>query len=73
MGGGGDLNGVIYTHHESGDVAGRGGLAKAHKPGYIREHFVYRNWKAKIAILQEVPTPLPGCDNCGMHMLEDKQ
>ena len=31
---------------------------------------MYRHWKYKIDILQEVPIPLLRCNQCGMHMPE---
>ena len=36
--------------------------------GRLTEHFMFRHWKSKVDILQEVPEPLPWCDQCGMHM-----
>ena len=42
--------------------------AKAKTPGRLREHFLFRHCKSKVAILQEGPEPLPRCDQCGMHM-----
>ena len=29
---------------------------------------MFHHWKSKVAILQEGQEPLPGCDQCGMHM-----
>ena len=37
-------------------------------PGRLREHFMYRHWKSKVAILQELPVPLSQCNNYGIHM-----
>ena len=34
-------------------------LTRANNPGSLREHFVYQNWKSKVAILQGGPEPLP--------------
>ena len=45
--------------------------AKSKKPGRLREHFMFRHCKSKVVILQEVPEPLPQCDQCGMHMQVD--
>ena len=46
----------------------KGCPAKSKNPVRIREHFMFRNWKSKVSILQEGPEPLPRCDQCGMHM-----
>ena len=43
-------------------------LERAHKPIRILKHFMYRHWKAKVYIPQEVPTPLPRCTECGIHI-----
>ena len=32
--------------------------SRSNNPGRLREHFMYRSWKSKVAILQEVPEPL---------------
>ena len=45
-----------------------GCLSMANNLGRLRENFMYRNWKAKIVILQEGPAPLLWCDHCGMHI-----
>ena len=37
-------------------------------PGRLRENSMFCHLKFKVAILQEVPEPLPWCDQCGMHM-----
>ena len=42
---------------------------RAQNPGRLREHFMYRNWKAEVAILQEAPAPLLWCGHWGMHTL----
>ena len=39
-------------------------------PRRFREHFMFRHWKLKVAILQEGTEPFPQCDQCGMHMPE---
>ena len=31
---------------------------RAHDPGRIREHYIYRHWKSQIAILREGEMPL---------------
>ena len=36
--------------------------------GILKEHFMFRQWKLKVSILQEGLEPLPRCDQCGMHM-----
>ena len=36
-------------------------------PGRLRGNFMYRHWKSKIIIIQDIPTPLPRCNQCGMH------
>ena len=41
---------------------------RAHNLGRLRDKFMYRHWKSKIEILQEVLTPLPQCDQCRMHI-----
>ena len=41
---------------------------EAKNPGRLRENFMFRHWKSKMAILQEIPEPLPWCDSCGMHI-----
>ena len=43
-------------------------LAKTKTPGRLRENFMFCHWKSKVAILQEVPEPLPRCNQCGMHI-----
>ena len=42
--------------------------ARAHNTGGLRENFMYRNWKAKDAIIQKGLALIPRCDHCGMHM-----
>ena len=37
-------------------------------PGILRENFMFRYWKSKVAILQEVPEPFLRCDQYGMHI-----
>ena len=46
--------------------------ANAKKPVRLREHFMFRHWKSKVAILQEVPETLPRCDQCGMNIQETR-
>ena len=36
--------------------------AKANNPGRLRQNFMYRNWKLRVTIAQEVLEPLPRCD-----------
>ena len=36
--------------------------------GILREHFMYRHCKLKVAIIQEGPEPLPRCDQFRMHI-----
>ena len=45
-----------------------GCLVRANNLGRICEHFVYMHWKANIAILQEVPPPLPQFTNYSVHI-----
>ena len=42
----------------------------AHSAGRLRKHFMYRHFRFKVAVVQEVAEPLPHCDLCGMHMPE---
>ena len=42
--------------------------ARAKNLGILREHFMYRHCKSKVAIFHEVPGTLPRCDQCGLHM-----
>ena len=30
--------------------------------GRLQEHFMYRHWKSKVAIVQEGPSLIPRCD-----------
>ena len=32
---------------------------REHRPDRICEHFMCKNWKAKVDTIQEIPTPLP--------------
>ena len=41
-----------------------------HKPGILREKFMYRHWKSKIEILQKILTPLLRCNQYMIHMPE---
>ena len=41
---------------------------RAKKPGRIREHFIYRHWKAKVEIVLEGLVLLTRCEYCGMHI-----
>ena len=52
------------------DCPVEGCLAKEKNPGRLRGNFMFRYWKLKVATLQEVPLPLPWCDQCGMYMQE---
>ena len=42
--------------------------AKSKTPGRLRENYIFHHWKSKVSILQEVPEPLPWCDQCEIHM-----
>ena len=42
--------------------------AKEETPGRLKENFMFCHWKLKVDIMQEVPEPLPQCDQCRMHM-----
>ena len=41
---------------------------KSHTLGRLKKHFIYRHWKAQVAIVQEGLDPLPQFPSCGMHM-----
>ena len=43
---------------------------EAKNPGRLRENFMFRHWKSKVAIFHERLEPLPHCDQCRMHMQE---
>ena len=45
-----------------------GCLARAQKLGRLREHFMYRHWKAKVPTLQGGPKPLQRCPSCEILM-----
>ena len=44
----------------------------AHSVGRLCEHFMYRKFKSKVAVVQEGTEPLPHCYLCGMHMSEGR-
>ena len=46
-----------------------GCTARANVPGILSGDFMYRQWKSKVAIIQEGPELLLWCDQCGMHIL----
>ena len=50
------------------DYSVKGCPAKEKAPGRLREHFMFRHWKSKVAILQEGPELLPRCDQCRVYM-----
>ena len=41
----------------------------AHSAGRLRENFMFRHFRSKVAVVQEGKEPLPRCEFCGMHML----
>ena len=45
-------------------------LERVNNPVRLMEQFIYRNWKSKVAVLQEGQELLPRCDHCGMHIPE---
>ena len=47
-------------------------MERAHNLVRIRKNFMFSHWKANITILQEGPVPLMRCDNCVMHIPEDR-
>ena len=49
-----------------------GFLERANNPGRIRDKFIFRQWKSKIDILQDISTLLLRCDQCRMHMLSNR-
>ena len=44
----------------------------AHSAGILREHFMYRHLRSKVAIVQEGKYPLTCCEFCGMNMPEGR-
>ena len=42
---------------------------RAQNPVRLRDHFMHRNWKPQIAILQERMTPILQSNLCGIHIL----
>ena len=42
--------------------------AVCHSAGRLQEHFMLRNFRSRLAVVQEGQEPLPHCDMCGMHM-----
>ena len=49
-----------------------GCLEVAHNAGCMREDLMYRHFFSRIAVVQEGREPLPCCDMCGIHILEDR-
>ena len=45
---------------------------RAKTPGRLGDHFVFWHYKSKVVILQEVPEPLPWCDQYGIHLQADR-
>ena len=58
----------FYRILKSVDCPVEGCPAKAKTPGRLREHFMFRHWKSKVAIFQEGPEPLPRYYQCKIHM-----
>ena len=46
----------------------KGFLERAHTLVRLQEIFLYRHWKAHVAILQEGPSPLPRYPNFDIHI-----
>ena len=64
VGGGGlEVYKVLFPRiQKSVECPVEGCPAKEKTPGRLREHFMFRHCKSKVAILQEGPEPLPRCD-----------
>ena len=60
----------FYRILKSEEFPVEGCPAKAKTPGRLRENFMFRHWKSKVAIFHERLEPLPHCDQCRMHMQE---
>ena len=45
-----------------------GCLERAEEPRRLREHFMYRQCKLRLEIIQEGTEPLPRCDHCEIHI-----
>ena len=43
-------------------------LAVAHSAVRLREHFLYRHFRSKVAVFQEGEKPLPRCELCVIHI-----
>ena len=67
-----DICGVLSAYLKSVDCPVEGCPARENKPGRLRGQFMNIHCNLKVEILQEVPEPLPRCDQCGMHMPEDR-
>ena len=66
---GSDTYVVSFPHTlKSVDFLLEGCPSRANTSEILREHFMYRHWKVKVAVVQEVPAPLPWCDQCEMHI-----
>ena len=46
--------------------------AVSHSAVRMREHFIYRHFFYRIAVVKEGTAPLPQCELCSMHMLEGR-
>ena len=40
----------------------------AHSAGHLRDHFMYRHFHSRVAMVQEGKEPLPRCIVCGTHI-----
>ena len=59
---------IVEKHNTSITINCRDARKRQKHTVRLREHFMFCNCKLKVAILQEGPEPLPGCDQCRMHM-----
>ena len=53
---------------KSGVCLVEGCTTRVNIPGRLWGDFMYRHWKAKVAIIQEGTKPLPICDQCRIHI-----
>ena len=78
-GGGGGGGGGLVTYMVSFPRAMKtvrcpvpGCPAVSHSAVRMREHFIYRHFFYRIAVVKEGTAPLPQCELCSMHMLEGR-
>ena len=48
-----DIRGVFYADPEVGGMPGRRVYGEGKKPGSLQEHYMYRHWESKVAIVKE--------------------